>query len=316
MPTMTSVLGKLNKVDLREIWKHEALDFTNWLLKEENLNQLGEEIGIEISPIQAEAEVGKFRVDILAEEEGTGRKIVIENQMENTNHDHLGKIITYASGYDAEVIIWIVKDFREEHQRAVDWLNEHTDEKIGFFLIKIELWQIEGSKPAPKFVKIVSPNEWAKTIKSDPVELNNTKLKQLDFWTNFKNFVSEKGTRIPLRKPSPQNWYDVSMGASDAHVQLVINSQRNFLGCYFYISNNKDLFKFLLLRKDDIEGELGEQAEWTDARVASLIKIKKDVTDVFAPKEAQNCFSWLYEKTVLFRKVFGKHLKEFKEQDN
>lgn len=312
---MTSVLGKLNKVDLREVWKHESFDFTNWLLNQENLNLLGEEIGIEISPIQSEAEVGKFRVDILAEEEGTGRKIVIENQMEITNHDHLGKIITYASGYDAEVIIWMVKDFREEHQRAVDWLNEHTDEKIGFFLIKIELWQIEGSKPAPKFVIIVSPNEWAKTIKSDHVELSSTKLKQLDFWTNFKNFVSEKGKKLQLRKPSPRNWYNVSVGASDAHVQLVVNSQSNFLGCNFYILDNRDLFKFLLLRKDEIEGEIGEQAKWTEARVDSLIKIKKDVSDVFDPKEAQNCFSWLYEKTVLFRKVFGRHLKEFNEQD-
>jgi hypothetical protein len=212
-----------------------ALDFTRWLSDRENLELLSAEIGIEICPIQTEAEVRKFKVDLLAEEESTGRKIIIENQIENTDHDHLGKIVTYASGYDAEVIIWIVKDFREEHQRAVEWLNEHTDEKINLFLIKIELWQIGDSTPAPKFVIIVSPNEWAKTIKSGSVELTDTKLKQLKFWTNFKNFVLAKDFGIPLRKPAPRSWYDVSIGSAEAHVQLSVNSQTNSIGCNFYI---------------------------------------------------------------------------------
>ena len=105
-------LGKLKKVDLRTVWENEPRNFTKWLSKEENLNLLGEEIGIDISFIKTEANVGRYNVDILAEEENTGRKIIIENQLEITNHDHLGKIITYASGYDAEIIIWIVKDVR------------------------------------------------------------------------------------------------------------------------------------------------------------------------------------------------------------
>ena len=116
---------------------------------------LSEDIGVDIKLTQTEANVGKFSVDILAEEESSGRKIIIENQLEGTNHDHLGKIITYASGYGAEIIIWIVRDYREEHQKAVDWLNEHTDEYISFFLIRIELWQIGESNPAPKFEIVV-----------------------------------------------------------------------------------------------------------------------------------------------------------------
>lgn len=133
-----AVLGKLKKIDLREAWKHEALDFTQWLAKDENLALLSEEIGVDINLIETEANVGSFNVDILAED-SNGRKIVIENQLESTNHDHLGKIITYASGYNAEIIIWIVKDVRNEHKQAIDWLNEHTDEKINFFAIKLEL---------------------------------------------------------------------------------------------------------------------------------------------------------------------------------
>ena len=312
---MKKSLSKLNKVELREVWGHEAIDFTNWLAQTENLDALSEEIGVDIKFIKAEASVGKFSVDILAEEEASGRKIIIENQLEGTNHDHLGKIITYASGYDAEIIIWIVKDIRDEHQKAIEWLNEHTDEDISFFLIKIELWQIEGSNPAPKFEIIVSPNEWAKAIKTSPSngELTDTKLQQLEFWNKFKNYVRENDTRIRLQTPRPQHWYDVSMGSSDGHVALTINSRENLIGCEVYISKNKDLFNFLRERKDEIEKEIGESIEWVDAAVASRMKIKKEVSNLFSQTEAENYFAWLYEKTVLFQKVFGKYFKEFKK---
>lgn len=138
-------LGKIEKVDdLRTIWKHEAHDFTKWLAEEENLALLSEAVGIDIVLEDTESPVGSFNVDIFASEEGTSRKIIIENQLEDTNHDHLGKIITYASGKNADVVIWIVKRAREEHRRAVEWLNQHTDETIGFFLIEIELWKIDA----------------------------------------------------------------------------------------------------------------------------------------------------------------------------
>ena len=312
---MKKNLSKLNKVELRDVWGHEAIEFTNWLAQQENLDALSEEIGVDIKLIKTEASVGKFSVDILAEEEASGRKIIIENQLEDTNHDHLGKIITYASGYDAEIIIWIVKDVRDEHQKAIDWLNEHTDENISFFLIKIELWQIEGSNPAPKFEIMVSPNEWAKAIKTSPSngELTDTKLQQLEFWNKFKNYVRENDTRIRLQTPRPQHWYDVSMGSYDGHVALTINSRENLIGCEVYISRNKDLFNFLKERKDEIEKEVGEPIEWVDAAVASRIKIKKEVSGIFDQVEAEKYFAWLYEKTVLFQKVFGKYFKEFKK---
>ena len=159
-------LGKLEKIkDLRSVWKHEANDFTKWLSEEENLNTLGEEIGIDIELISTEAKTGSFSTDILASESNTNNKIIIENQLESTDHDHLGKIITYASGHDAKTIIWIVKEVREEHRQAIDWLNEHTDEEINIFLCKIELWKIGNSEIAPKFQIVSSPNNWTKTVK-------------------------------------------------------------------------------------------------------------------------------------------------------
>jgi len=311
---MKKILSKLKKVDLRDVWGHEALDFTNWLAQQENLDALSEEIGVDIKWLKTEANVGKYSVDILAEEEASGRKIIIENQLEDTNHDHLGKIITYASGYDAEIIIWIVRNVRDEHQKAIEWLNEHTDEKISFFLIKIEIWQIDGSNPAPKFEIMVSPNEWAKAIKTSPTNngLTNTNLQQLEFWNKFKNFVRRSDTRIRLQTPRPQHWYDVSMGSSDAHVALTINSRENLICCEIYISRSKELFNFLREKKDEIEKEIGETIEWVDAAVASRVKIKKEVSGVFDQVEAEKYFDWLYEKTILFQKIFSKYFKDFK----
>lgn len=308
-------LSKLKKIDLRDVWGHEAMDFTNWLSRPENLDLLSEEIGITIKLLQTEASVGKFNVDILAEQENSGRKIIIENQLEETNHDHLGKIITYASGYDAEIVIWIVREYREEHQKAVDWLNEHTDENISFFLIKLELWQIGESNPAPKFDIIVSPNEWAKAIKtnSSGQEMTQTKIQQLEFWTNFKNYIKAKDSKLKLQTPRYQHWYDVSIGSSDAHIALTINTRKNLFGCELYINRNKSLFNFLTEQKVTIENEIDEKAEWVDSDVSSSIKIRKEVNDVFNQEKSEEYYLWLYEKVILFQKVFIKHIREFKK---
>ena len=158
-------LGRIERMDdLRAIWPHEARDFSKWLSQEENLALLSEEIGINLVLEELESAAGSFSVDLYAAEEGTGRKVIIENQLEDTNHDHLGKIITYASVKGAEIVIWIVKKARDEHKQAVEWLNQHTDESIGFFLLEIELWKIGGSLPAPKFNVIERPNDWVKAI--------------------------------------------------------------------------------------------------------------------------------------------------------
>ena len=146
-------LSRLEEIrDLRTVWPHEALDFTPWLSQDENISLLADAIGLDITVDETESSVGDFNVDIFASETGTDRKIIIENQLEDTNHDHLGKLITYASGKSADVIIWVVKHAREEHKAAIEWLNNHTDEKIGFFLCEIKLYRIGTSEPAVKII--------------------------------------------------------------------------------------------------------------------------------------------------------------------
>jgi hypothetical protein len=303
-------LGKLIKVDLREYWKHEALDFTLWLSKPENLEQLGDEIGIDIELIETEAGIGEFSADIVAQEETTGHKIIIENQLERTDHRHLGQILTYAAGVQAEYIVWIVKDVRDEHKQAVEWLNEHTDEKINLFLVRIELWQIGSSDPAPKFVIVSRPNNWTKTIRGpiiDQADLSDTKLLQLEFWQQLREYAYANNPLLKLRTPRAQHWYDIAIGRSDCHIALTTHTTDNQVGCELYIPNSKELFKAFYANKDDIEKSLGiNHLSWQELpeRKASRVRIYKEFN--FESEQREEIFQWLLETTNKFKNVFSK----------
>ena len=306
-------LSRLTKVDLREAWPHETADFTTWLSEDENLRLLSDEIGIDISLVETEASVGRYCVDIFAQEETTGRKVVIENQLEATNHDHLGKLITYASGFDAEIVIWIVKDVRDEHKQAVDWLNEHTDHKINIFAIEMELWQIGGSPCAPKFQVISQPNDWAKTVRTSSGQpaLTETKLMQLEFWTQFKAFASSRQTGLSLRKARPQHWYDLSIGSSKTHLTLIVDTQSEQIRCELYIPDCQDLYKALVLDKEEIERQLQYELTWMErpGKKASRILTVKSM-EVNNPDTWDNCFAWLLEASQVFQSVFSTHIRK------
>jgi hypothetical protein len=312
---MNLKLSKIKKLELRKVWNNEARDFTNWLAQEDSLDQLGNEIGIDITLLKTEASVGKYNVDILAEEETSRRKIIIENQLEDTNHDHLGKIITYASGYDAKIIIWIVKDVREEHHKAIEWLNEHTDEEISFFLIKIELLQIGDSDPAPQFEILASPNEWAKTIKSTQSngELTETKLLQLEFWKEFKSFIQKKDSSIRLKSPSPRNWYNISIGSRSVSISLSTSIRTNTISCELYFDDNKELFNLLLNNKSEIESFSGEEFEWVNMKKDSRMRLTKEAQNYFSVDNYDENFQWFYEKIIILRKVYNKFIKGLKK---
>ncbi len=305
-------LGKLKSVDLRTAWKNEERDFTTWLAQEENLSLLSEEIGIDMKLLNTEANVGSFSADILAEEENTGRKVIIENQLEITNHDHLGKLITYASGYDAAIIIWLVRNVREEHRQAIDWINDHTDENLNFFIVKIELWQIGDSPFAPKFQIISKPNDWAKAVKEMGIksELSETKIIQLNFWNQFKEYAVSNKSGLRLRKAYPQHWHNISIGNSRAYISLVASPTDGFIRCSLYIPNSKETFATLLKEKMKIETELEEKLEWEalPESKASRIKIEREA-NIDDMGKWEECFEWLRQQAESFQKVFSKHLK-------
>lgn len=305
-----ALLGKIEKIDdLRTIWKHEAHDFSKWLAQEENLALLSKAIGIDMVLKETESSVGSFSVDLFASEEGTGRKIIIENQLEDTDHDHLGKIITYASGKGAEVIVWIVKRARDEHRQAVEWLNQHTDENIGFFLVEIELWRINDSLPAPKFTIIEKPNDWAKTMKV--VEgLSEHQKMQLEFWQAFIDYAfnnDEFKKTFTQRKAQPQHWYDVSVGSSVYHIAFTINSQKKKLGAEIYIHNDKETYEHFKKSATEIEQEIGAEIVWREANKDCRILVLHDGDVKKGSDSWTQCFEWFCKMGILLKKITTKY---------
>ena len=302
-------LGDIKRVDdLRSVWKHEASDFTRWLAEEENLKLLSEAVGMRIRLVETEASVGSFSVDILAEDEDTQTKVVIENQLEPTNHDHLGKVITYASGVDARVAIWIVREAREEHQRAIDWLNEHTDDSLAFFLVQIELWQIDDSKKAPRFEIISKPNEWAKAAKQSVSSMNSPSA---EFWEQFRNYAIAHDTKLDLPKPS--GWYivRVEIGDKGDRIELVLHQEAVTTRLYVHKSR-VDLFRFLEGRREEIEKDLGYKIEWKEYRAWPHVVQTWRSCDWVNPNDED--FEWLLRTGEKFQDVFPKYLKQYYDQ--
>lgn len=307
------ILDKLEKIDdLRTVWVHEAKDFTPWLAEDDNIAMLGDTLGLDLSVEQTEAPVGGFNVDILAREMSTNQVVIIENQLEETNHDHLGKAITYAAGKKAEIIIWIVKKAREEHRAAIEWLNDHSDENIAFFLLEIELWKIGNSSPAVKFNVVERPNDWEKEIKKDSSSLTDIQTLKLDYWTEFNQYAFKDevfAKYFTKRKATARHWYDVSIGSSEYHIIFSINTQRNRLTVEFYISNNKELFLELFSQRDQIESDLGKVLDWRElpSRKASRILLECNA-NISNKDEWIKQFDWIKGNAVSLYKTMKKYL--------
>lgn len=301
-------LGKIKRIhDLRMIWPHEANSFTKWLAKEENLSKLGEDIGIDLVLEERESSVGNFSVDIFANEESTGRKVIIENQLEDTDHDHLGKLITYASGKGAEVIVWVVKRARDEHRQAIEWLNQHTDTSLGFFLVEIELWQIDDSAIAPKFNVIERPNDWAKQMKNSE-NLSDRRQLLLKFWNGFNDYIAQSDIfkkNFTIRKAQPDHWYDLSVGNSSYHICMTISAQKKRLSCGVYIPDNKDLFHTFEDNKDIFQKEFGEEGDWKEAAKATRIVIYKGF-DLYNETKWEEAYAWFVENAIKTKYTFKK----------
>ena len=269
-------LGKLTEVEVRDLWKHEQYDFSEWLSKTDNIEYLNDILGFTLVEIQKEVTVGTYRCDLFAKDETSGTKVLIENQLEQSNHDHLGKIITYASGLDASIIVWIVKEAREEHRSAIEWLNNHTDEKIGFFLIELHAYKIGDSLPAPKFEVIEQPNDFIKTNKSSSATSEDSRraVERKEFWTRFNEVIVEEGKPFNVRKATTDHWYDIAIGTSEAHIAINLVNKDHQIVLEVYISNNKALFDNLLECKDEIETKLEMKFEWDrlDSKKACRIK--------------------------------------------
>ncbi len=301
--------------DLRSVWKDESRDFTPWLAQEGNIALLGEKLGIEIEVNEIESPVGLFSVDIFAQEVGTGRKIIIENQLEDTDHTHLGQIITYAAGKSAEIIVWIVKNAREEHQAAIEWLNSHTDDDIGFFLCEIKLFKIDDSIVAPFFSIVEQPNEWAKEAKRAVESITRSGQFNLEYWTAFGNFC--KGDKSFLqnfkkeRKPGKENWLGFGIGSKSANLVASIASSKDLVSIYVNIPDNKPLFKDLLEHKNEIEGMLKMELDWREMPNYKTSSIVLEKNLPIKNQDQWNLqFRWIVDSLIALKFAFQPYLKK------
>lgn len=287
------------------------MDFTPWLSQDDNINLLADAVGLEITVDETESSVGDFNVDIYASETGTDRKIIIENQLEDTNHDHLGKLITYASGKSADVVIWVVKHAREEHKAAIEWLNNHTDDKIGFFLCEIKLYKIGNSEPAVKFEVIEKPNDWTKEVKKNE-SINGTQQQRYDYWVAFEDYAFQNtqfAKNFNRRKPSTDHWMNFSVGSSACHIAVSQIQKRDELVVELYINEDKELFNSLLQHKDDIEAVAGFSFDWRELpeKKASRIVVQKSAPLSNQAKWSEQ-FDWLMEVMIKMKAGFKKYL--------
>ena len=308
-------IGKLKKVDLRQLWKGEASDFTPWLAKEENIESLSELIGIELEVITEEKSVGPFRADILCKSTIDDSYVLVENQLEKTDHNHLGQLMTYAAGLEAVTIIWISKKFTEEHRAALDWLNRITDEEIKFFGIEVEAYQIGDSMPAPMFQMVSKPNDWTKAIHSSKRQgtLTGTKTINLEYWTELKEYFEAKGTKIKSQKPSPQHWTNFAIGKSDYHMVAVHSVRDKFIRVEFLINGNDSKQKFDELKEKyelDSYDKIDNQLIWDklEERKVSWVYIQKDV-DVNNKSDWSNQFQWILTNLEKMDDFFRPKLK-------
>lgn len=295
---MATKFAKLKKINPKSLWKREE-DFSRWLAAD-GFELLRDAIGIDMEVLQTEARVGSFRADILAEETSSERKIVIENQFGKTNHDHLGKQITYASGRDASIVVWVVENLREEHQKAVEWLNEHTYKEKGFFIVQIQVFEIEGSNPAPAFCVLVSPNAWANAVKS-----GSQNLPYLQFWEEFSDFAERNDPGFRLQRPRAARWRDVHMDRRRGHILLAFNAEKNYISCGFYI-RDKTVIELFKAKRKQVEKAIGKKLYWKENPGSLRIDLRKTAKDLSDIKDKQPLFEWFYENSVSLKKVYAK----------
>ena len=313
---MKHPLGKLERIPLRKAWAHEAGEFTPWLAQANNLTLLAESLGLsELELVGTEHPVGDFKVDILCTDDGG--KVIIENQLEKTNHTHLGQILTYAAGVGARKVVWLAESFRTEHVAALEFLNQHTTDELDFFAVEIELWRIGDSPMAPSFNVVVKPNDWAKTGQQNAkaaATTTPTKQRQLKFWTGWQSWLQAKGSALRPQKPLPQHWTNIALGRSGIHLAATLNSRESRVGIEVYIDhdNSKAMFKQLQVHQVAIDTALDAKLEWMELPDGHACRILQVRADSPLDDEAQwpSYYAWLEQAALRMSDVFRPLVKE------
>lgn len=306
-------LGRISSVDLREIWTSEDRHFTPWLAEPENLELLGEALGIDLQLEAQEKDVGPFRADLLCKNTAEDDSwVVIENQIEKTDHKHLGQLLTYASGLHAKTVVWISAEFSEEHRAAIDWLNRIANRSVQFFGIEVELWKIGDSAAAPRFNVVSKPNEWEATVDDAKEAIgagegNRSQKLRIRYWTAFREYLRENHSSLRPQKPSRDHWYSFGIGTSRAHTAALLITRDENIAVELTMNGEdaKELFRGLHEQRDAIETAIGGPLDWRempDKKASRMILFKK--ADGYNEETWPEQFAWLREKLEAFDRIF------------
>jgi hypothetical protein len=318
-------LGRLERVALRDVWKSESSDFTPWLAREENLKVLGDAIGLELELEAQEKEVGPFRADILCKDTATNTWVLIENQLERTDHTHLGQLLTYAAGLDAVTLVWVAERFTAEHRAAFDWLNELGSEKLRCFGLEIELWRIGASPAAPKFNVVSQPNDWARSFAATAAQIESgantaTKQLQLEFWQAFQEHLRESSKILRPTKPLPQHWMNLALGRTGVKLAAIAAAQSSTADaedgelraevCVEHHEFAKAWFAELEAQRAALEAEIGATLTWHNppGKRACRIYVRR-AASIDDRTDWANQHRWLREQLEQLHAAFGPRVK-------
>lgn len=311
-------LSKIKEIVPRTYWHNEATDFTPWLAEEENLAELSEAIYLDLELKSREEKMDGGRADLLCVDSVTGSNVIIENQLEKTDPDHLGRILSYAAALNANTIIWIATEFDEQYRATIDWLNRVTDEDFNFFGIEIHLLQIGDSDYAPQFKVVAKPNGWQKQVKAtskqETGELTDTKKVQLEFWQNFSEYMSRNRSHLfKTQSPLAQHWMNIAIGRTGFYISLNVNSKENKNAIQLWINttNPKETFdKMFADHQADSLTAISPDLDWQrlDNRKQCVITLSKPFT--FTDKATQqDQFKWFKEVTEKYITFFKPIIK-------
>lgn len=309
------MVGRIERVPLREVWKKEAKDFTTWLF--DNLEVLGEEIDMDLNPDEKEKNVGSFSADITAED-SAGNKVIIENQLEKTDHDHLGKILTYVTNLDAKIAIWISSNPRPEHQTAIEWLNE-AGSGVNFYMVKIEAYRIGNSEPAAKFTVVAGPSEKTEIVGDERKEMAERHRLRLDFWKALLEKSKAKTSLHANISPGIYSWIGAGSGVRGLGFNYAVTLKYGQTELYIdrgkeSDEENKKIFDRLFAQREEIEKEFGDKLNWDrlDDRRACRISRRFDYAGLGDSKQWDKLQSDMIDAMIRLEKAFKKRLSALK----
>jgi hypothetical protein len=308
--------GKLEPVELRACWADEAKNFTPWLASPEAIAMLGETLDLELAIEGVEVPVGPYSADILARDLTTNALVVIENQLERTNHDHFGKVLTYAAILGATTVIWIAKAFTEEHRKAVEWLNELTEGDLSLYGIELQVWRIGTSEPAPRFEVVCGPNEIvreAKKAADDSAPFSETRTLQLEFWKAVRSSLEQSGRFSSLQSPRPRYWFDIAIGRAHIHLSLIANTESKRVGVRLYLNARvaDRALEQLALARQQIEQEIGSPLEWNPHpdNQDKIIRLMRP-GDLGDRGSWPDLVKWISGTAIAFKDAFGPRIAQ------